>query len=177
MAHIVMFADRPWEMRLPVIERGRELHRQFHGTTPPHVMLTEFCVCGSNLAETEEEARQYQGKFVESNFHHYEFLGDHFKTVKGYDSYQQKAEIARQAGLEGAVNGFMQAASWGTPDKILRGLEQRRRIIGDFELNVAFRFGGTPYEVAEPGLRLFAREVLPVLKSQSFASPARAAAE
>ena len=50
----------------------------------------------------------------------------------------------------------MQAASWGTPDKILRGLEQRRKIVGDFELNVAFRFGGTPYEVAERGLRLFA---------------------
>ena len=91
-------------------------------------MLTEFCVCGTNLAETEEEARQYQGKFVESNFHHYEFLGEHFKTVKGYDAYQQKAEIARKGGLEGAVTGFMQAASWGTPDKILRGLEARRKV-------------------------------------------------
>ena len=60
-------------------------------------MLTEFCVCGTDLAETEEEARKYQGKFVESNFHHYEFLGEHFKTVKGYDAYQQKAEIARKA--------------------------------------------------------------------------------
>ena len=110
-------------------------------------MLTEFCVCGTNLAETEEEARKYQGKFVESNFYHYEFLGEHFKTVKGYDAYQQKAEIARKGGLEGAVNGFMQAASWGTPDKILRGLEARRKLVGDFELNVAFRFGGTPYEV------------------------------
>src|SRR5271170_3292537 len=64
-AHMVMFADRPWAMRAPVIERGRELHRKYHGTTPPQVMLTEFCVCGANLAETEEEARQYQGKFVE----------------------------------------------------------------------------------------------------------------
>ena len=59
----------------------------------------------------------------------------------------------------------MQAASWGTPDRILRGLEERRRVIGDFELNVAFRFGGTPFDVAERGLRLFAKEVLPVLKS------------
>ena len=67
-------------------------------------MLTEFCVCGTNLADIEEEARQYQGKFVESNFHHYEFLGEHFKTVKGYDAYQQKAEIARKGGLEGAVD-------------------------------------------------------------------------
>src|SRR6201993_2583791 len=69
-AHMVMFADRPWEMRLPVIERGRELHRQFHGTTPPHVMMTEFCICGTDLAKTEDEARQFQGKFVESNFYH-----------------------------------------------------------------------------------------------------------
>jgi alkanesulfonate monooxygenase SsuD/methylene tetrahydromethanopterin reductase-like flavin-dependent oxidoreductase (luciferase family) len=175
-AHIVMFADRPWEMRLPAIERGRELHRKYHGTEPPQVMLTEFCVCGTNLAETEGEARKYQGKFVESNFYHYEFLGKHFKTVKGYDAYQQKAEIARKGGLEGAVTGFMRAASWGTPDKILRGLEERRNIIGDFELNIAFRFGGIPYEVAERGLRLFAQEVLPVLKSQS-SSKVREAAE
>ena len=95
--------------------------------------------------------------------------------MKGYDAYQQKAEIARKGGLEGAVAGFMQAASWGTPDKILRGLEERRKIVGDFELNVAFRFGGTPFEVAERGLRLFAREVLPVLKSQ-FSRQARGAA-
>ncbi|MGE0419090.1 MAG: LLM class flavin-dependent oxidoreductase [Acetobacteraceae bacterium] len=164
-AHMVMFADRPWEMRLPAIEHGRALHRKFHGTKPPAIMLTEFCICGEDLAQTEDEARRYQGKFVESNFYHYEFLGEHFKTVKGYDSYQQKAEIARAAGIDGAVAGFMKAASWGTPDKILRGLEERRNLIGDFELNVAFRFGGTPLEVSERGLKLFAKEVLPVLKS------------
>src|SRR5260370_18835060 len=128
-AHMVMFADRPWEMRAPVIERGRRLHRRYHGTEAPQVMLTEFCIFRTNLAETEAEARQYQGKFVESNFYHYEFLGEHFKTVKGYDAYQQKAEIARKGGIEGAVAGFMQAASGGTRDKILRELEQRRKII------------------------------------------------
>jgi alkanesulfonate monooxygenase SsuD/methylene tetrahydromethanopterin reductase-like flavin-dependent oxidoreductase (luciferase family) len=174
-AHIVMFADRPWEMRLPAIERGRELHRKYHGSGPPQVMLTEFCVCGTSLAETEEEARRYQGKFVESNFYHYEFLGEHFKTVKGYDAYQQKAEIARKGGLEGAVKGFMQAASWGTPDKILRGLEQRRKVVGDYELNVAFRFGGVPYDIAERSLKLFAKEILPVLKSWRTENAALAA--
>ena len=142
----------------------------------PHVMLTEFCVCGTDAATIEDEARHYQGKFVESNFYHYEFLGEHFKTVKGYDSYQQKAELARKGGgIEGAVTGFMQAASWGTPDKILRGLEARRKLLGDFELNVAFRFGGTPYEVSERGLKLFAKEVLPVLKSWGPVTAAQAA--
>ncbi len=164
-AHIVMFADRPWEMRMEGIERGRALHREFHGTEPPALMLTEFVVCGTDLEQTEAEARQYQGKFVESNFYHYEFLGDHFRTVKGYDAYQQKAEIARSAGLDGAIEGFMKAASWGTPDKILRGIEERRALLGDFEWNVAFRFGGIPYDIAERSLRLFAEEVLPVIKS------------
>jgi alkanesulfonate monooxygenase SsuD/methylene tetrahydromethanopterin reductase-like flavin-dependent oxidoreductase (luciferase family) len=78
-AHIVMFADRPWELRMPVVEKGRELHRKLHGTEPPHPMLTEFVVCSTDLDQCEEEARQYQGKFVESNFYHYEFLGEHFK--------------------------------------------------------------------------------------------------
>ena len=50
-------------------------------------------------------------------------------------------------------------------DRILRGLEERRKIVGDFELNVSFRFGGTPMEVAEEGLKLFAKEVIPVLKT------------
>ena len=164
-AHIIMFADRPWEMRLPGIERGRALHREFHGTEPPPLMISEFVICGEDLAQCEAEARQYQGKFVESNFYHYEFLGDHFRSVKGYDAYQQKAEIARSAGLEGAVDGFMKAASWGTPDKILRGLEERKELLGDFELSVSFRFGGSPMAVAERSLKLFAKEVLPVLKS------------
>ena len=164
-AHIVMFADRPWELRMPGIERGRALHREFHGTEPPSLMLTEFVVCGTDLEQTEEEARQYQGKFVESNFHHYEFLSDHFANVKGYNAYQQKAEIARSTGLEGAVEGFMKAASWGTPEKILRGLEERKELLGEFEWNVSFRFGGIPYEVAERSIKLFAEEVLPVVKS------------
>lgn len=164
-AHMVMFSDRPWPMRLPAIERNRELFRKFHGRPAPAMMITDFCVCGPNLAESEEHARQYMGKFVESNFHHYEFLGEHFTTVKGYDAYVQKAAIARERGLAGAVDGFMQAAIWGTPERILRELEARRRVIGGFELNVAFRFGGVPFPVAERSLELFAKEVLPVLKT------------
>lgn len=163
-AHMVMFSDRPWPMRLPAIERNRVLHQQFHGKRAPAMMITDFCVCGPDLAESEKGARRYMGKFVESNFHHYELLGEHFTQVKGYDAYAQKAEIARKGGLEGATDGFMKAAIWGTPERILRELEARRGTIGDFELNVAFRFGGVPYDTAERGLRLFAKEVLPVLK-------------
>ncbi len=175
-AHMVMFSDRPWHMRLPAIERNRTLHQKFHGGPAPVMMITDFCLCGPDLAEAEDHARQYMGKFVESNFHHYEFLGEHFATVKGYDAYAQKAEFAKKGGLEGAVAGFMQAAVWGTPDRILRQLEERRGVLGEFELNVAFRFGGVPYAIAERSLKMFATEVLPVLQSwRAPAAPAQAA--
>jgi len=174
-AHMVMFSDRPWPMRLPAIQRNRALHRQFHGRPAPHMMITDFCFCWPNLGEAEDLARRYMGKFVESNFVHYEFLGEHFSQVKGYDAYAQKAEIARKGGMDGAVAGFMQAAVWGPPDRILRELESRRDLLGEFELNTAFRFGGIPYQHAEASLRLFAREVLPVMKSWQAAAPANAA--
>jgi alkanesulfonate monooxygenase SsuD/methylene tetrahydromethanopterin reductase-like flavin-dependent oxidoreductase (luciferase family) len=138
-------------------------------------MITDFCICGPSVSEAEEHARRYMGKFVESNFHHYELLGDHFAQVKGYDAYAQKAEITKKSGLDGATAGFMQAATWGTPDRILRELEARREVVGDFELNVAWRFGGVPYEIAERGLQLFAKEVLPVLKTWTTAKATEAA--
>jgi alkanesulfonate monooxygenase SsuD/methylene tetrahydromethanopterin reductase-like flavin-dependent oxidoreductase (luciferase family) len=174
-AHMVMFSDRPWPMRLPAIERNRELFRKYHGGNAPVMMITDFCICAPKLDEAETLARKHMGKFVESNFHHYEFLGEHFSTVKGYDAYAQKAEIARKGGLDGAVDGFMKAAVWGTPDRILRELEARRGVIGDFELNVSFRFGGIPYDKAETSLRLFAKEVLPVLQSWRAPTAAQAA--
>jgi len=69
----------------------------------------------------------------------------------------------------------MKAAIWGTPDRILRELESRRDLIGEFELNASFRFGGTPFEVSQRGLKLFAKEVLPVLKSWKVEAKAHAA--
>ncbi|HVQ74427.1 MAG TPA: hypothetical protein VMT79_02705 [Candidatus Binatia bacterium] len=122
-------------------------------------------MCTPTADGAEAKARQYMGTFVESNFYHCELLGPHFSTVKGYDAYAQKIAMAREIGMDGIVSAFMQAAVWGTPDRILRTLEARRAIVGDFELATSFRFGGTPLDLAESGLRLYAKEVLPVVRS------------
>ncbi len=164
-ARMVMFADRPWPMRMPAIQKHRELVRAMHGTEAAPPLLADFCVCTATSDGAEAMARQYMGKFVESNFYHYELLGSHFATVKGYDAYAQKIAMAREIGMDGIVSAFMEAAVWGPPDRILRKLEERRAIVGDFELATSFRFGGTPLDVAEAGLRLYAKEVLPVVQS------------
>ena len=60
-------------------------------------------------------------------------------------------------------------------DDGVRQLWPQRRVIGEFELNAAFRFGGVPFDIAERGLKLFAKVVLPVLKSWRTEETARAA--
>jgi alkanesulfonate monooxygenase SsuD/methylene tetrahydromethanopterin reductase-like flavin-dependent oxidoreductase (luciferase family) len=175
-ARMVMFADRPWPLRLPAIERHRQLFRELHGVAAPPPLTADFCVCTPTMDGAEELARQHMGSFVHSNFEHYELLGEHFAKVQGYDSYAKKVEVARQVGIPGMIDGFMQAAVWGTPDRILRQFEARREMLGEFELCTSFRFGGTPYAVAERSLRLFATEVMPVLQSWKGAAQTKAVA-
>jgi alkanesulfonate monooxygenase SsuD/methylene tetrahydromethanopterin reductase-like flavin-dependent oxidoreductase (luciferase family) len=174
-ARMVMFADRPWPLRMPAINKHRALVRQLHGVEALPPLLADFCVCTPTMDGAEDMARCYMGKFVESNFYHYELLGEHFSTVRGYDSYAQKIAMAKEIGMDGIVSAFMQAAVWGTPDRILRTMEERRALVGDFELATSFRFGGTPYDIAEEGLLLYGKEVLPIIKSWSSDAAARAA--
>jgi alkanesulfonate monooxygenase SsuD/methylene tetrahydromethanopterin reductase-like flavin-dependent oxidoreductase (luciferase family) len=176
-ARMVMFADRPWPMRMPAINKHRQLVRELHGVEAGPPLLADFCVCAPTMDGLEDKARQYMGKFVESNFYHYELLGEHFTTVKGYDAYAQKIALAKEIGMEGIVSAFMEAAVWGTPDRILRMFEDRRKVVGQFELATSFRFGGTPLAFAEDGLRLYCKEVLPVIKAWKHEDAVKAAAE
>jgi hypothetical protein len=166
---------------MPAINRHRELTRQYHGREALPMLIADFCVCWPDLAEAEDLSRRHMRSFVQSNVEHYELMSDHFSTVKGYDAYAQKSEIVRKTGLDGMTEGFMKAAVWGPPDRILRMLEERRGVVGDFELATSFRFGGIQLEVAEKSMRLYAKEVLPVIQSwQTAHIPAvveRAAAE
>src|SRR5271165_1839419 len=164
-ARMVMFADRPWHLRMDAISRYRALVREIHDKPPQPMLIADFCICWPDLAECEGLSRTHMGSFVQSNIEHYELMSDHFATAKGYNAYAQKSEIARKTGLSGMLDGFMKAVVWGPPDRILRQLEERRATVGAFELATSFRFGGIPYAVAEKSMRLFGKEVLPVLKT------------
>ncbi|HET6183276.1 MAG TPA: LLM class flavin-dependent oxidoreductase [Acetobacteraceae bacterium] len=174
-ARMVLFADRPWPMRLPGIARYRELFRALHGVAAPPVLTADQCVCAATDAEARELAERHMPVFVDSNLEHYELMSTHFDTAKGYDSYAKKSKIVRETGRDGLVAALMQAAVFGSPETMLRAYEERRRNVGDFELASSFRFGGIPYAKAEASMRLFGKEVLPVL--QAWETEARQAAE
>jgi hypothetical protein len=98
----------------------------------------------------------------------------HFAGLKGYQFYAKSAEGLRKLGLDKVANDFAAIQASGTPDEILRNLEERRAAIGDFDLNCIFRFSGLADAEVESSMRLFAKEVLPVVHSWQ---PARIAAE
>jgi alkanesulfonate monooxygenase SsuD/methylene tetrahydromethanopterin reductase-like flavin-dependent oxidoreductase (luciferase family) len=163
-ARMVMFADRSWEHRLPSVEKHRARYAELHGTAAPPPMTCDFCYCTADSDTAEAHAAQYLGTYLDSILEHYEIMGDHFKATKGYAAYAEASKSLQKMGKDGFLKGFMSATSWGTPDRILRGLEARRKMLGRFELATSFRFGGIPYAEAEASLRLFAAEVLPVVK-------------
>jgi alkanesulfonate monooxygenase SsuD/methylene tetrahydromethanopterin reductase-like flavin-dependent oxidoreductase (luciferase family) len=175
-ARMLMFADRPWPLRLPGIERYRQLYRQYNGVAAAPVVTADQCICAATSAEANELAERHMASFVDSNLEHYELMSTHFATAKGYDAYAKKSEIARSTGRDGLVKALLQVAVRGTPDEVLRAYEERRALLGDFELNSSFRFGGIPLAKAEASMRLFAKEVLPVLKSWQTARQAEEAA-
>lgn len=168
-ARMLMFADRPWPQRLPGIQKFRELYAKYNGVSAPPLVTADQCICAASATEAQELAERHMATFVDSNLEHYELMSTHFETTKGYDAYAQKSKIARTAGRDGLVNALLQVAVKGTPDQVLRAFEERRRLLGDFELNSSFRFGGIPFAKAEASMRLFAKEVLPVLKSWQIA--------
>ncbi len=164
-ARMIMFAERAWEGRMPGIEHYRERFRAHHAADAPPVLTCDFIYCDERADRGEELATQYLTTYLASRLDHYELMGEHFSDTTGYEGYGKNAKTMRAVGASGFLSGFMQANGYGTPDQILGRLESRRKILGSFEQSTSFRFGGISYEHAEKSMRLFAKEVLPVLKT------------
>jgi alkanesulfonate monooxygenase SsuD/methylene tetrahydromethanopterin reductase-like flavin-dependent oxidoreductase (luciferase family) len=176
-AHMVMFADRPWEMRAPNIERGRALHRQYHGTEPPTAdadrvlrLRPQHRDAGGGGAPLPGQVRREQlpplrvpRRALQDG------EGLRLLPAEGRPGPQRGRARRRRRRLHaGRLVGHA-----GQDPARPRGAPEA---LGDFEMNVAFRFGGTPYDVCERGLKLFAKEVLPVIKKWGpVKAPAQAA--
>jgi alkanesulfonate monooxygenase SsuD/methylene tetrahydromethanopterin reductase-like flavin-dependent oxidoreductase (luciferase family) len=164
-ARMVMFADRSWEHRMPTVDRYRTAYKDVNGVEAPPPLICDFCTCLPDADEIELLAPQTFANYLSTVLHHYEVMGTHFEETEGYAAYASAAETLRRMGESGFLKSFMGAGAWGTPDEVLSTLEARRELIGPFELSTSFRFGGMPFDKAEQSMRLFATEVLPVLKA------------
>jgi alkanesulfonate monooxygenase SsuD/methylene tetrahydromethanopterin reductase-like flavin-dependent oxidoreductase (luciferase family) len=173
---MMAFNYKPKETQKAEYEQYRRSFRARHGGEPRPLLLTEMTVCDSDAGRAREHAERYVAGYCLSVMHHYEMMGEHYASAKGYASYGAAAAAMREAGLEKIVEAYVAQQIWGTPDQMLRRFEERRAFLGDTGVLACFRFAGMPYDVAERSCRLFAREVMPVLKSwETGAQAVRAA--
>ena len=121
--------------------------------------------CHADPEVAAEKGLEYMTNYFLTIVSHYELMSDHFKNVKGYDSYATASELFRQVGLEPAARTYCSVNTYGTPTQIVEKLRARRELIGDFELNMIVSYGGMSQAEAEASVRLFAEEVLPELHS------------
>jgi hypothetical protein len=130
----------------------------------PAPKLTDVTLCHEDEEEAERLALEYIGAHFGTVMEHYDFAGDHFKDTKGYEAYQQGADLIKAAGLDGARTDYINAQNWGTPDQIIEKYHERRRLVGDFEPLVVLSYAGMPDDVSRNSLRLFGEKIAPAIK-------------
>ncbi len=163
----MMFSQAAWDQVADSIWHYRELYRAYHhGADAPPVTCGDFVACYEESRQAEEVARKHIVGYYWAVMEHYEMLGEHFaKAGKSYQHYARTAEMMQQLDLDVVVEGFLNANLWGNPDTLLKKLERRRELIGDFEVIGCFSYQSQPYQQVERCMQLFAREVGPELKS------------
>lgn len=161
---VMMFSQVTWDKVADGINNYREMFREHNGEDAPPVSTADFVACMPDAAKAESIAREKIVGYFFSVMEHYEMLGDHFSnTGKSYAHYAEAAKMMKEAGNEAILEDFLAANLWGTPEMIIKKLEARREQIGEFEVNGCFSYQSQPFDQVEQNMRLFAKEVGPMM--------------
>ena len=162
---MIMFAETDWHKRMPSIERHRARYRDKFGVDAPPMLLADFMYCHEDADIAKQRSEEYLASYLASILEHYELMGEHFSSMKGYERYGQQAETLRAMGFDKYLNGFLASNAYGTPEQILDKLHERIEITGPFDMATCFRFGGIPIDQARESMQLFARKIMPELRT------------
>jgi alkanesulfonate monooxygenase SsuD/methylene tetrahydromethanopterin reductase-like flavin-dependent oxidoreductase (luciferase family) len=165
-ARMVAFSQRPWDDQAVSINTYNERFIANHGREPDAPVICDFVYCHDDPGRAEAIAHKHIAGYLASVMEHYELESDHFKDAKGYESYGSAVDLMKAIGLEKLCDMYLNVNVWGTPDQIIERLRGRRDVVGDHDLTCCFRYAGLPYADAEASMRLFAREVLPVVQHE-----------
>jgi alkanesulfonate monooxygenase SsuD/methylene tetrahydromethanopterin reductase-like flavin-dependent oxidoreductase (luciferase family) len=162
---ILIIPQKPWEVVASELNAYRTIYRDVNGTDAPPPIVGGWTYCDESQDRAEEFARKYIGAYWRSVVRHYEIVGTHLTTMKGYESYKQMQEMANApGGVDALVDFFLGLQLWGTPEVCYEKILDIQRRTGAEAFNGVFSYGGMPYDMAEASLRLFASEVMPELK-------------
>lgn len=164
-AQMMAFNYKTIDQQQQEYENYQAFFRKYQGKEPRPMLFTDMTIVDTDLERARANAEKYIAGYLVSVMEHYEMMGEHYKESKGYESYGAAVDMLREAGMEKMCAAYIEQQVWGTPDMVLRKLEERRRRLGETGELVCFRYAGMPMECAERSMDLFAREVMPELRT------------
>jgi len=133
------------------------------GHPPSHTKLALWTYVAETEREAQAGAERYMVEYADSALRHYELLGNHLGSIKGYESYGAQQEAMRKDASP-FKRGFYNSHPWGTPEQTIKRATELANAFGTDEIMFVFKYGAMPMPLAEKSMRLFAREVMPALK-------------
>lgn len=162
---MMTFIQYAFERHMPMIETYREHFRKVHpGRTPLDPVLTDVTLIHEDAEEAKRLAYEHIGNHYIAVTDHYEFAGDHFKNIRGYENYQIGADLIKSAGMEQSQRTYIEAQNYGTPKQVIEKYRERVELVGNFDALLVFSYGGLPFDLAQNSLKLFSEEVMPELR-------------
>ncbi len=161
---ILVIPQKPWTQVAEELTDYANVFRSVHQAEPPAPVAAAWVFCDKDPERARQMAHRYAGVYYKSTIDHYRFDSDELASTRGYDYYKRIRDSLAKTGHDKAADAFTQAQVWGTPDQCIAKARDIQRRIGCSGFNAVFAYGGMPYEDAEASMRLFAREVMPVLQ-------------
>lgn len=166
-AGIFAITQKPWDaVREDFQEFGRAW-RDIHGpdSAPPAPMASCQIVVDRDPERARELAFRHIGRYYRDVMAHYGFAEHAHRGVTGFEFYAKISQYIDRHGPDGAVADFVRLHPWGTPEQVLEKIAFLRSDLGIEGIQLSFSVSGLPYGDVEKSLRLFAAEVMPVLRT------------
>jgi alkanesulfonate monooxygenase SsuD/methylene tetrahydromethanopterin reductase-like flavin-dependent oxidoreductase (luciferase family) len=168
---MLVILQKAWKQVTADFELYHKCWQEHHpGTEPPKPFCSGFCFVDESAGRAEELARKYLAANYRAALEHYEIMGQHFDTTKGYERYADLSKYMNEIGADKAVEDYIQLMPWGTPKQVLEKFAAMKDLIDMQGVMPNFHFGGMPYEEAERNVKCFVKHCMPELKSWPAAS-------
>jgi alkanesulfonate monooxygenase SsuD/methylene tetrahydromethanopterin reductase-like flavin-dependent oxidoreductase (luciferase family) len=141
--------------------------RSQQGLPPTQPTMLLWTYCAESEAEVEDGWRFFNRYQMEAGLHYGSGDLSRFQGVEGYEGYTSQFDaVTGSTGGSESVSVFGKPQLIGTPDEIIRRVQAIQELTSVKEIVVGgWGFGGMPFDVGERSLRLFAKEVLPVIQA------------
>jgi len=163
---MLVIVQKSWKLVTADFERYHKLWSEFHpNTEPPKPFCSGFTFVDESADRAEELARKYLTANYREALDHYEMLGKHFDTTKGYERYADMSKYLNEIGQDKACEDYVQLMAWGTPQQVLEKYEGYKKLTDMQGIMPNLNFGGMPFGEVQRNIDSFVKNCMAELKS------------